>query len=111
LRYNKTVADITKQITGDNIIWARSTWAGSQRYPLHWGGDAEASDMGMEAQLRGGLSIGLSGFSFGVMMLVDLPPKHQKIYIVVGHLLAYLLHIHVAMVNLPKSLGLIVRNS
>lgn len=64
LRYNKTVADITKQITGDNIIWARSTWAGSQRYPLHWGGDAEASDMGMEAQLRGGLSIGLSGFSF-----------------------------------------------
>ncbi len=64
LRYNKTVADITKDITGDNIIWARSTWAGSQRYPLHWGGDAEASDMGMEAQLRGGLSIGLSGFSF-----------------------------------------------
>lgn len=64
LRYNKTVAEITKQITGDQIIWARSTWAGSQRYPLHWGGDAEVSDMGMEAQLRGGLSIGLSGFSF-----------------------------------------------
>lgn len=64
LRYNKTVADITKQITGDHIIWARSTWAGSQRYPLHWGGDAECSDMGMEAQLRGGLSLGLSGFTF-----------------------------------------------
>ncbi|RMG74732.1 MAG: alpha-xylosidase, partial [Bacteroidetes bacterium] len=28
------------------------------------GGDAETSDMGMEAQLRGGLSLGLSGFSF-----------------------------------------------
>lgn len=64
LRYNKTVADITKEITGDNIIWARSTWAGSQRYPLHWGGDAEVSDMGMEAELRGGLSLGLSGFTF-----------------------------------------------
>nr|HML85456.1 glycoside hydrolase family 31 protein [Bacteroidales bacterium] len=38
LRYNKTIADITKEVTGDNIIWARSTWAGSQRYPLHWGG-------------------------------------------------------------------------
>jgi alpha-D-xyloside xylohydrolase len=64
LRYNKAVADITKKVTGDNIIWARSTWAGSQRYPLHWGGDAENSDDAMAAELRGGLSFGLSGFSF-----------------------------------------------
>ena len=64
LRYNKAVADITKQVTGDNIIWARSAWAGSQRYPLHWGGDAESTDQGMSAELRGGLSFGLSGFSF-----------------------------------------------
>lgn len=64
LRYNKTVADITKEITGETIIWARSTWAGSQRYPLHWGGDAENTDNGMQAELRGGLSLGLSGFSF-----------------------------------------------
>ena len=64
LRYNKAVADITKEVTGDNIIWARSAWAGSQRYPLHWGGDAESTDDGMAAELRGGLSFGLSGFSF-----------------------------------------------
>jgi alpha-D-xyloside xylohydrolase len=64
LRYNKAVADITKKTTGDNIIWARSAWAGSQRYPLHWGGDAESTDSGMAAELRGGLSFGLSGFSF-----------------------------------------------
>ncbi|RYY07726.1 MAG: alpha-xylosidase, partial [Cytophagaceae bacterium] len=64
LRYNKAVADITRQTTGDNIIWARSTWAGSQRYPLHWGGDAENTDDAMAAELRGGLSLGLSGFSF-----------------------------------------------
>ncbi|MBL7781493.1 MAG: alpha-xylosidase [Saprospiraceae bacterium] len=64
LRYNKTVADITKLTTGETIIWARSAWAGSQRYPLHWGGDAETTDMGMQAELRGGLSLGLSGFSF-----------------------------------------------
>ena len=64
LRYNKAVADITKKITGDNIIWARSAWAGSQRYPIHWGGDAESTDQGMAAELRGGLSFGLSGFSF-----------------------------------------------
>lgn len=64
LRYNKAVAEITKRTTGDNIIWARSAWAGSQRYPLHWGGDAESTDDGMAAELRGGLSFGLSGFSF-----------------------------------------------
>ncbi|MGD0382970.1 MAG: alpha-xylosidase [Thermoguttaceae bacterium] len=64
LRYNKTVADVTRQVTGENIIWARSAWTGSQRYPLHWGGDAENTDMGMAATLRGGLSFGLSGFSF-----------------------------------------------
>jgi alpha-D-xyloside xylohydrolase len=64
LRYNKAVADITKKTTGENIIWARSAWAGSQRYPVHWGGDAESTDQGMAAELRGGLSFGLSGFSF-----------------------------------------------
>lgn len=64
LRYNKAVAEITRQTTGDNIIWARSAWAGSQRYPLHWGGDAANTDIGMAADLRGGLSFGLSGFPF-----------------------------------------------
>ncbi|MEP6902158.1 MAG: TIM-barrel domain-containing protein, partial [Actinomycetota bacterium] len=64
LRYNKAVADITKQTTGDSIIWARSAWAGSQRYPLHWGGDAENTDSAMAAELRGGLSFGLSGFTY-----------------------------------------------
>jgi alpha-D-xyloside xylohydrolase len=64
LRYNKAVADITRKINGENIIWARSAWAGSQRYPIHWGGDAENTDSGMAAELRGGLSFGLCGFSF-----------------------------------------------
>lgn len=64
LRYNKLVADLTKEITGDSIIWARSAWAGSQRYPVHWGGDAENTNSAMAATLRGGLSLGLSGFTF-----------------------------------------------
>lgn len=49
------------------VIWARSAWAGSQRYPLHWGGDASTNSVGstgMIGDLRGGLSLGLSGFSF-----------------------------------------------
>jgi alpha-D-xyloside xylohydrolase len=64
LRYNKAVAEITKQVTGESIIWARSAWAGSQRYPLHWGGDAENTDSAMAATLRAGLSFGLSGFTY-----------------------------------------------
>ena len=64
LRYNQAVADITRQVNGENIIWARSAWAGSQRYPLHWGGDSGNTDTAMAATLRGGLSFGLSGFSF-----------------------------------------------
>jgi alpha-D-xyloside xylohydrolase len=46
------------------MIWARSAWAGSQRYPVHWGGDAENTDSAMSSTLRGGLSLGLCGFSF-----------------------------------------------
>jgi alpha-D-xyloside xylohydrolase len=64
LRYNKAVAEITKEVTGENVIWARSAWAGSQRYPLHWGGDAENTDSAMAGELRGGLSFGLSGFTY-----------------------------------------------
>jgi alpha-D-xyloside xylohydrolase len=64
LRYNKAVAEITEKVTGENIIWARSAWAGSQRYPVHWGGDAENTDCAMAATLRAGLSLGLCGFPF-----------------------------------------------
>lgn len=64
LRYNKAVADITKNLHNENIMWARSAWAGSQRYPLHWGGDAATTNTGLLGTLREGLSFGLSGFSF-----------------------------------------------
>tara|TARA_R110000868_G_scaffold306734_1_gene568053 strand:- start:83292 stop:85658 length:2367 start_codon:yes stop_codon:yes gene_type:complete len=64
LRYNKAVAEITKEVSGNGFIWARSTWAGSQRYPVHWGGDPATTNSAMSATLRGGLSIGLTGFTF-----------------------------------------------
>ena len=64
LRYNKAVAEITEEITGESIMWARSAWAGCQRYPLYFSGDPENTDGGMAGTLRGGLSLGLCGFSF-----------------------------------------------
>ena len=65
LRYNKALWEaVNQQYPGEGIIWARSAWAGSQRYALHWGGDAATNNTGMLGDLRGGLSFGLSGFSF-----------------------------------------------
>ncbi len=64
VRYQDAVYDITKEVTGGGILWGRSAWAGSQRYPLHWGGDAENTDAAMAASLRAGLSFGLSGFTY-----------------------------------------------
>ncbi len=64
LRYNKALWEVVKRENGEGIIWARSAWAGSQRYALHWGGDAATTNTGMMGDLRGGLSFGLSGFSF-----------------------------------------------
>ena len=64
VRYNRAVHEVTKNATGGGIIWARSAWAGSQRYPVHWGGDGENTNSAMAATVRGGLSLGLSGFTF-----------------------------------------------
>ncbi|MGN6530132.1 MAG: glycoside hydrolase family 31 protein, partial [Ginsengibacter sp.] len=64
LRYTQLVSKITQEVNHENLIWSRSSWAGGQRNPVHWGGDAEVSDAGMAGSLRGGLSLGLCGFSF-----------------------------------------------
>ena len=65
LRYNKALWEVVERChPGEGIIWARSAWAGSQRYALHWGGDAATTNIGLLGDLRGGLSFGLSGFSF-----------------------------------------------
>jgi alpha-D-xyloside xylohydrolase len=67
LLYNRAVAEVTEEATEEAIIWARSTWAGSQRYPLHWGGDSSANWHNLGPQIAGGLSLGLSGFPFWSM--------------------------------------------
>ncbi len=64
LLYNKAVFEATCEASGEGVIWGRSAWAGSQRYPVHWAGDAENTASAMAATLRAGLSLGLSGFTF-----------------------------------------------
>jgi alpha-D-xyloside xylohydrolase len=64
--YNKGVFELLekKQGKGKACVFARSATAGGQRFPVHWGGDCESTFEAMAETLRGGLSLGLSGFGF-----------------------------------------------
>jgi alpha-D-xyloside xylohydrolase len=64
--YNKTVFDVLQERRGEGeaVLFARSATAGGQRFPVHWGGDCESTFESMADSLRGGLSLGLSGFGF-----------------------------------------------
>ena len=64
--YNKTVFDVLRKHRGDGeaIVFARSATAGSQQFPVHWSGDGASTFQGMGEGLRGGLSLGMSGFGY-----------------------------------------------
>lgn len=65
LRYNRAVSEAIARFTGRSpLVWGRSGWAGSQRYPGQWGGDAESTVAGMQATVRGGLSYAVSAPGF-----------------------------------------------
>ena len=65
--YNRCVYEATarfKQDAGPPLIWSRAAWSGSQRYPMGWGGDPQSDWEGLAASIRGGLSLGMSGFAY-----------------------------------------------
>ncbi|CAH1220842.1 Alpha-xylosidase [Paenibacillus plantiphilus] len=64
--YNKAVFEVLQRKLGKNeaMLFARSATAGGQQFPVHWGGDCSASYESMAETLRGGLSLGLSGFGY-----------------------------------------------
>jgi alpha-D-xyloside xylohydrolase len=64
--YEKTVFDLLRERRGEGeaVIFARSATAGCQRFPVHWSGDPPSTFPSMAGTLRGGLSLGLSGFGF-----------------------------------------------
>jgi alpha-D-xyloside xylohydrolase len=64
LLYNRASFEVTVQERGESVVWGRSGYAGSQRYPLNWVGDSPMSFEGMAAALRAGLSLSLSGIPF-----------------------------------------------
>ncbi|HCX85808.1 MAG TPA: alpha-xylosidase, partial [Micrococcales bacterium] len=64
--YNKAVFDLLerKRGTGEAVLFARSATTGGQQFPVHWGGDCESTFVAMAESLRGGLSLGMSGFGY-----------------------------------------------
>ncbi|WP_304459868.1 alpha-xylosidase, partial [Alicyclobacillus sendaiensis] len=63
--YNQAVWEVLQERPdGEAVVFARSATAGSQRFPVHWGGDCRATYESMAETLRGGLSLALSGFGF-----------------------------------------------
>ncbi|WP_055715917.1 alpha-xylosidase [Streptomyces torulosus] len=64
--YNRAVFELLREVRGEGeaLVFARSATVGGQQYPVHWGGDCESHFNAMAESLRGGLSLGLSGFGF-----------------------------------------------
>jgi alpha-D-xyloside xylohydrolase len=64
LMFNDIVADVTEEVAGHRMVWARSSFLGGQRHAAQWSGDSNCSFPSMASTLRGGLSHGLSGIPF-----------------------------------------------
>jgi alpha-D-xyloside xylohydrolase len=64
--YNKVVFEVLEEKLGkgEAVVFARSATSGCQQFPVHWGGDCFSTFESMAESLRGGLSLGLSGFGF-----------------------------------------------
>lgn len=64
--YNKTVFELLERKLGRDkaLVFARSTAAGGQKFPVHWGGDCTATYPSMAEELRGGLSLSVCGYGF-----------------------------------------------
>ncbi|KAF9009360.1 glycosyl hydrolases family 31-domain-containing protein [Cyathus striatus] len=64
--YNELVFNVLKERFGEGeaVVFARSSAAGGQRFPVHWGGDCESTWEAMGEALRGALSLTVSGFGY-----------------------------------------------
>ncbi|MGH3381061.1 MAG: alpha-xylosidase [Actinoallomurus sp.] len=64
--YNETVFELLRKRRGEGeaVLFARSATTGTQAFPVHWGGDSESTFAAMGENLRGGLSLGMSGFGY-----------------------------------------------
>jgi alpha-D-xyloside xylohydrolase len=64
LLFNDVVSQVTREVAGHGMVWARSSYLGGQRHAAQWSGDVDATYPAMGSTIRGGLSHGLSGIPF-----------------------------------------------
>ncbi|HJV64016.1 MAG TPA: alpha-xylosidase, partial [Albitalea sp.] len=65
LQYNQAVFEVLQEVKReDAMVFARSSYASGQRFPVHWGGDCWSNFESMAESLRGGLSLTSCGFAF-----------------------------------------------
>lgn len=64
LLYNQAAFELTREVFGRGLVWGRSAYAGSQRYPVQWGGDSYSHFGQIVSQLQGLLGYGMSGVPF-----------------------------------------------
>ena len=65
LLYNRCVYEAAERYCRSGaFLFSRAAWSGQQRYPSQWGGDPQADWGGLAANIRGGISWGLSGAPF-----------------------------------------------
>ncbi|WP_030161321.1 TIM-barrel domain-containing protein [Glycomyces sp. NRRL B-16210] len=64
LLYNDAVCEVTREVNGHDLVWARSSFLGGQRHSAQWSGDVQTTWAGLGGTIRGGLSHGLSGVPF-----------------------------------------------
>lgn len=62
--YSETCFEAVKAVRDEGIVWRRSGYVGTQRYPGTWAGDTQVSWEALRCCLRGGLNAGLSGEAF-----------------------------------------------
>jgi alpha-D-xyloside xylohydrolase len=64
LLFNDAVAEVTREVHGHALVWARSSYLGGQRHSAQWSGDSYTGYASMGSTIRGGLSHGLSGVPY-----------------------------------------------
>jgi alpha-D-xyloside xylohydrolase len=62
--FTETCYEACREVHGYGLVWRRSGYVGSQRYPGTWAGDTRSTWEEMLGCLRGGLSAGFHGEAF-----------------------------------------------
>ncbi|MEU8078532.1 TIM-barrel domain-containing protein [Catellatospora citrea] len=64
LLFNDAVAEVTREVHGHSMVWARSSYLGGQRHAAQWSGDTMCSYEALASSMNGGLAHGLSGVPY-----------------------------------------------